>query len=161
MNSPQKPDLLNAPTIVTGHANADFDCLAAIIAAGKLYPGATLIFPGSQEKNLRHFFIQSATYMFNFKNFKEIEPESVQTLVLVDTRQRSRVPHIEAVFANPGLTIHCYDHHPDTDEDVAATVSLVRPFSMMASMRMPVVEPQFFTTDRAAATSSSVSGWWS
>jgi len=56
MTFPAKPTLPAAPIIITGHANADFDCLAAIIAAGKLYPGATLIFPGSQEKNLRHFF---------------------------------------------------------------------------------------------------------
>jgi len=98
MSFPIKPALLAAPTIITGHANADFDCLAAIIAAGKLYPGATLIFPGSQEKNIRHFFIQSATYMFNFRNFKDIDPASVRQLVMVDTRQRSRVPHIEPVF---------------------------------------------------------------
>ena len=139
MSSPQKPELLPAPVIVTGHANADFDCLAAIIAAGKLYPGATLIFPGSQEKNLRHFFIQSATYMFNFKNFKEIDPASVKQLVLVDTRQRSRVPHIEAVFDNPDLVIHCYDHHPDTDEDVAAAVSVVKNWGSTTGILMDAI----------------------
>ncbi len=136
MGFPAKPPLLAAPVIVTGHANADFDCLAAIIAAGKLYPDATLIFPGSQEKNIRHFFIQSATYLFNFKNFKEIDPASVTTLVLVDTRQRSRVPHIEPVFANPGLTVHCYDHHPDTDEDVPAATSVVEPWGSTTAILM-------------------------
>ncbi|WP_428558641.1 MAG: CBS domain-containing protein [Solidesulfovibrio sp. DCME] len=151
MSFPPKPALQQAPIIITGHANADFDCLAAIIAAGKLYPGATLIFPGSQEKNLRHFFIQSATYLFNFKNFKDIDPQSVHTLVLVDTRQRSRVPHIEPVFANPGLTIHCYDHHPDTDEDVAATVSQVKPWGSTTAILMEriMAEGLALTTDEA------------
>ncbi len=136
MNFPPKTTLLSAPVIITGHANADFDCLAAIIAAGKLYPGATLVFPGSQEKNIRHFFIQSTTYLFNFKTFKEIDPQSVGTLVLVDTRQRSRVPHIEAVFANPDLVIHCYDHHPDTDEDVSAAKSVVKPWGSTTAILM-------------------------
>ncbi|EHJ46726.1 Polynucleotide adenylyltransferase region [Solidesulfovibrio carbinoliphilus subsp. oakridgensis] len=151
MSFPPKPPLLAAPVIVTGHANADFDCLAAIIAAGKLYPGATLIFPGSQEKNIRHFFIQSATYLFNFKNFKDIEPTSVHTLVLVDTRQRSRVPHIEPVFANTDLAIHCYDHHPDTDEDVAAALSVVKPWGSTTAILMEriMAEDLSLTTDEA------------
>ena len=151
MSFPPKPPLQKAPVIITGHANADFDCLAAIIAAGKLYPGATLIFPGSQEKNLRHFFIQSATYLFNFKNFKDIDPESVRTLVLVDTRQRSRVPHIEQVFANPGLVIHCYDHHPDTDEDVAAATSVVKPWGSTTAILMEriMAEDLPLSTDEA------------
>ncbi|UJX40322.1 CBS domain-containing protein [Desulfovibrio sp. JY] len=151
MSFPSKPPLKEAPVIVTGHANADFDCLAAIIAAGKLYPGATLIFPGSQEKNLRHFFIQSATYLFNFKNFKEIEPGSVKTLVLVDTRQRSRLPHIEPVFANPGLVVHCYDHHPDTEEDVPAALSVVKPWGSTTAILMEriMAEDLALSTDEA------------
>jgi len=151
MSFPIKPALLAAPTIITGHANADFDCLAAIIAAGKLYPGATLIFPGSQEKNIRHFFIQSATYMFNFRNFKDIDPASVRQLVMVDTRQRSRVPHIEPVFATPGLVIHAYDHHPDTDEDVSAEHAVVKPWGSTTAIIMAEIMARDLplTTDEA------------
>ena len=141
-----------APVIVTGHANADFDCLAAIIAAGKLYPGATLIFPGSQEKNLRHFFIQSATYLFNFKNFKDIDPATVRQLVLVDTRQRSRVPHIEAVFANPDLVVHTFDHHPDTDEDIPAAASVVKPWGSTTAILMDGIIDQDLTLTNDEAT---------
>ncbi|MFZ5427149.1 MAG: CBS domain-containing protein [Thermodesulfobacteriota bacterium] len=116
---------LSAPTVITSHINADFDALAAMIAASKLYPGATLIFPGSQEKNLRNFFIQSATYLFNFKTYKDIDPGSVKTVVLVDTRQTSRVPHAAPLLDLPGVEVHVYDHHPDTEEDVKADVSVV------------------------------------
>jgi tRNA nucleotidyltransferase (CCA-adding enzyme) len=125
----QKPHRgLAAPTVITSHINADFDALASMIAASKLYPGATLIFPGSQEKNLRNFFIQSATYLFNFKTYKDIDPETVTTLVLVDTRQRSRVPHAASFLDRPGLIVHVYDHHPDTDEDLKADLSVVKPW---------------------------------
>ncbi|MGE4298560.1 MAG: CBS domain-containing protein [Desulfovibrionaceae bacterium] len=105
-----------AHTIITAHNNADFDALAAIIAASRLYPGAVLVFPGSQEKNLRNFFIQSATYMFDFQNAKDIDMASVQRLVVVDTRQRSRLSHIQALLDKPGLEVHVYDHHPDAAE---------------------------------------------
>jgi len=112
-------------TVITAHANADFDALAAMIAANRLYPDAVLIFPGSQEKNLRNYFIQSTTYLFNFKSFKDIDPDDVELLVIVDTRQKSRVSHVQPLLDKPGIRIHVFDHHPDTEEDVTAEYSRV------------------------------------
>ena len=40
-------------TIITTHVNADFDALASMLAAQKLYPESIVVFPGSNEKNLR------------------------------------------------------------------------------------------------------------
>ncbi|MGM0644768.1 MAG: CBS domain-containing protein, partial [Thermodesulfobacteriota bacterium] len=125
---------LAAPTVITGHTNADFDCLAAIVAAGKLYPEGVLIFPGSQEKNLRDFFIQSATYLYNFRNFKEIDQSTVQRLILVDTRQKSRLKHVQPLWERSDIAIHTYDHHPDTGEDVQATRTTVREWGATTSI---------------------------
>ena len=41
--------------VITTHINADFDCLGAMAAAARLYPGALISFPGSQEKGVRDF----------------------------------------------------------------------------------------------------------
>jgi tRNA nucleotidyltransferase (CCA-adding enzyme) len=41
--------------VITTHTNADFDALASMLAAKKLYPDATLVFSGSQERSLRDF----------------------------------------------------------------------------------------------------------
>ncbi|WP_291498608.1 CBS domain-containing protein [Desulfocurvus sp.] len=123
-----------APLVITTHANADFDALSAMIAASLLYPEAVLVFPGSQEKNLRHFFIQSAMYLFNFQNAKDLDLASVRTLVLVDTRQRSRVAHVAPALDNPGLTVHAWDHHPDTDDDVPASQGKVLPWGSTATI---------------------------
>ena len=125
---------LAAPTVITGHTNADFDCLAAIVAAGKLYPEGVLIFPGSQEKNLRDFFIQSATYLYNFRNFKEVDQSTVQRLVLVDTRQKSRLKHVQPLWERSDIAIHVYDHHPDTEEDVQATRATVNAWGATTSI---------------------------
>jgi tRNA nucleotidyltransferase (CCA-adding enzyme) len=125
---------IQAETIITGHANADFDCLAAIVAAGVLYPEARLVFPGSQEKNLRNYFIQSACYLFNFANAKDIDASSVKTLVVVDTRQRSRLPHVRQVLENQNLTIHVYDHHPDSDEDLPADFGMIKKWGSTAAI---------------------------
>lgn len=119
---------IQAPVLITAHANADFDALAAMVAASRLYPGAVLVFPGSQERNLRNFFIESATYLFNFKQAKDIDFSSVRTLVVVDTRQRSRIPHVAPALDNPGLEIHLFDHHPDSDDDLPCTQCEYRPW---------------------------------
>jgi len=130
----KQQDKRPAPLVVTAHANADFDALSAMIAASLLYPGAVLVFPGSQEKNLRNFFIQSAMYLFNFQNAKDIDLASVRTLVLVDTRQRARVAHIAPALDNPDLTVHAWDHHPDTDDDVPASGGKVLPWGSTATI---------------------------
>lgn len=123
-----------ATTIVTGHANADYDCFSAIVAAGKLYPDAVLIFPGSQERGLRNFYIESAIYLFNFVAAKDVDLTRVQTLVVVDTRQRHRLAHVAQVFDNPGLVIHTYDHHPDSPDDLPAQLSVWKPWGSCAAV---------------------------
>ncbi|MFP5222224.1 MAG: CBS domain-containing protein [Acidobacteriota bacterium] len=143
---------LSAPTVITAHMNADFDALAAMIAASKLYPGAVLIFPGSQEKNIRNFFIQSATYLFNFKAFKDIDPDSVETLVMVDTRQKSRVPHVAPLLERPNVAVHLYDHHPDSEEDVPAQVSVVRTWGSTTTILAHMIRERGLTLTPDEAT---------
>lgn len=130
----KKASKIQARTVITAHANADFDALAGIIAASKLYPDAVLIFPGSQEKNLRNFYIQSTTYLFNFKAFKDIDPDSVELLVVVDTRQRSRLAHVKPLLEKPDIKIHTFDHHPDSDEDLKADQEVLLPWGSSAAI---------------------------
>lgn len=147
-----KDGKLQAHTVITSHANADFDALASIVAAGKLYPEAALIFPGSQEKDLRNFYIQSTTYLFNFKNFKDIDPDAVKLLVLVDTRQRSRVPHVAPLLDKPGIVIHTYDHHPDTDEDVPAAREVYREWGSTTTILVHEIMEQQVEVNSEEAT---------
>jgi tRNA nucleotidyltransferase (CCA-adding enzyme) len=125
---------LTPQTIITCHANADFDALAAMIAASKLYPESALIFPGTQESSLKDYFIQSAMYLFNFLSLKDIEPHAVQKLVIVDTKQRSRLTHVEPILAQENLEIHIYDHHPATEDDLMATMEDCRPWGATTSI---------------------------
>ncbi|MEW6263248.1 MAG: CBS domain-containing protein [Thermodesulfobacteriota bacterium] len=112
-------------TIITTHVNADFDAVASMIAAGKLYPGAVMVFPGSQEKNLRNFFIQSMIYLFNVARVKDIDLAKVGRLVLVDTRQAERIGALARVLENRDLSIHVYDHHPDGPDDIRGEVEIM------------------------------------
>ncbi|MCD6305520.1 MAG: CBS domain-containing protein [Deltaproteobacteria bacterium] len=113
--------------VITTHINADFDALSSMLAASKLYPAATLVFPGSQEKSLRNFFINSVSYLFNFAKVKQVDPGRIKLLVLVDTRQKSRIGKFAQLAGKKGVEIHIYDHHPDSSDDVRGDVEIIRP----------------------------------
>ncbi|MEW5908996.1 MAG: CBS domain-containing protein [Thermodesulfobacteriota bacterium] len=105
-------------TLVITHMNADFDALASMLAAQKLYPGSLVIFPGSQEKNLKNFFIDSMAYLFNMVDIKEIDVDRLKRLVLVDTKQPGRIGKLSFLLEIPNIEIHIYDHHPRAPGDL-------------------------------------------
>lgn len=114
--------------VITTHVNADFDALASMMAAAKLYPGAILVFPGAQERNLRNFYVESVCYFYNFVKVKNVPFERVRRLILVDTRQKDRIGPLARLVDDPEVEIHAYDHHPDSETDVKAqrqTVEMV------------------------------------
>ena len=113
-------------TVITTHINADFDAVASMLAAQKLYPEAVVVFPGSQEKNLRDFFVKSMVYIFNMVDIKDIEFERVSRLVLVDTRQPHRIGKLSELLQRRDVEIHIYDHHPDKTNDIKGDREVVR-----------------------------------
>ena len=141
-----------ATTVVTCHANADFDALASMIAVSKLYPGAALVFPGTQESTLKDYFIQSAMYLFNFRTLKDIDTQAVRLLVVVDTRQRSRLSHVEPLFAIPDLDIHIYDHHPRDEDALPASLDVYRPWGATVSIIVERLRAEGLTVSADEAT---------
>ncbi len=108
-------------TLITCHANADFDAFASIIGAQCLYPQAILLFPGTQEKALHLFFNETAIFMYNFQKTEDIEWDSIERLVVVDTRQKGRVPHVAQLLERQDVDIHLWDHHPPSSDDMQAS----------------------------------------
>jgi len=109
------------------HLNADFDALGSIIAAQKLYPEAFVVFPGSQERSLRDFLISSAFYLFNLKRIKEVELSAIKRLIVVDTRQRSRIGVFARLLEKEEVEVHIYDHHPPSPDDFRGKVEVIEP----------------------------------
>ncbi len=114
--------------VITTHLNSDFDALASMVAAKKLYPDAVMVFPGSQEKNVRKFINEALQDQYEFTKLKQIDIDQIQTLIIVDTQRKSRIGDFARCLDNPGISIHIYDHHPDNADDITGqttTTSLV------------------------------------
>ncbi len=112
--------------VITTHVNADFDAFASMVAAKKLYPDAAVAFPGSQEKNLRDFFMESTLYILSIERAKDIDLENVHRLILVDTRQKSRIGRFSTLGNRENVEIHIYDHHPDSEDDMHGHKETIR-----------------------------------
>lgn len=113
--------------IITTHMNADFDGLASMVAAKKLYPEGVLVFPGAQEKNVRDYLSQELLTSFEIKRLKQIDTKTVQRLIVVDTRQADRLDRLQDCLDNPGIEVHLYDHHPDAPGDMHGNRETVEP----------------------------------
>ncbi len=111
--------------LISPHVNADFDSLASMVAASKLYPQATLVFPGSQERNVRDF-LQHTHFPLLFEKLKKLDLASVSRLILVDAKRASRIGPLRELLEKPGLEITIYDHHPAHPKDIAASVEVIR-----------------------------------
>ncbi len=126
--------------VITTHTNADFDSLASMLAAKKLYPDAVLVFSGSQERSLRDFFIHSTLYAFEVERMKNIDLQKVERLILVDTRQMSRIGKFSEIVGKPGLEIHIYDHHLPSSDDLQGSVEVVLEVGATVTLMLKILQ---------------------
>lgn len=117
--------------IITTHLNADFDSLASCMAAKKLYPQALIVLPGSMERRVKLFFENFKP--FEIKKLKEIEPDKVKTLIVVDTRSKGRIGELSQ-FLQPGIKVHLYDHHPSGEDDIKADFEITEQIGALSSL---------------------------
>lgn len=135
--------------VITTHVNADFDCLGSMIAARKLYPGAQLVFPGSQEKGVREFL---TTADFSFSRLRDINLAAITRLILVDCQHASRIGSFATIINNPALEIHVYDHHPDTVDTITARHGIIRACGSTSALLANLLKERGLHLTRTEAT---------
>ncbi len=92
--------------IVTTHENTDFDGLASMLAAVKVYPKAIAVLPQRLNSNVRDFL---ALYRdeLPFLRREEMPGGSIQAMIVVDTQS---IPSLKGASAE--TEIRFIDHHP-------------------------------------------------
>lgn len=135
-----KKAAITAETVITSHVNADFDAIGAMLAAQKLYPEAVIIFPGSQEKSLRDFFIHSMSYLFNMADPASIDFSQTKRLVIVDTRQKNRLTGIESLLKKQDLIIDIFDHHPPMPGEIKGSCDVSKPYGATTTIMCEILQ---------------------
>ncbi len=149
---PPKKQAICAKTVITSHVNSDFDAIGAMLAAQKLYPDAVILFPGSQEKNLRDFFIHSMGYLFNMADPAAIDFSQTTRLVIVDTRQKSRLSGVEPLFKKQDLIIDIYDHHPPMPDEIKSTSEVSKLYGATTTIMCELLREKGITISSDEAT---------
>ncbi len=109
--------------VITSHLNTDFDSLASMIAAKKLYPDAIIVLPGSMEKKVRDFM--DAFQPIEIKKLRDISLDEVRRLIVVDTKHPGRIGIFKELLSRPGVKVHIYDHHPPSKDDIRGEVEVI------------------------------------
>lgn len=138
--------------IITTHINADFDGMASMIAAQKLYPDGLLVFPGSQEKILREFISHTLLYQYDFIKAKQVVLANVTSLVVVDTRKSDRLGPLAGCLNNPGISLHLYDHHPTSDGDLVGDYEVIRDVGSTMTLFAEILQEQKIDISEEEAT---------
>ncbi len=138
--------------LIISHVNADFDCLGSLAAAARLYPGAQLCFPGSQEKNLRDFCTRHPELLPPFSRAKEIDLTAVTRLILVDCQHHGRIGRFAELLSRPGLEVHLYDHHPPGPESIPASGGSIMMVGATATIMTGLLQQQGITPTPSEAS---------
>jgi tRNA nucleotidyltransferase (CCA-adding enzyme) len=126
--------------IITSHTNADFDALASMVAAKKLYPDARLVFPGSQEKSMRDFFLESTLYAVEVDRLRNIDVDTIERLIIVDNRNPSRLGKIANALKRTGVVVHIYDHHPAAEGDIRGELEVIEEVGATTTIMVELIK---------------------
>jgi tRNA nucleotidyltransferase (CCA-adding enzyme) len=127
--------------VISTHINADFDAIASMVAASKLYPKARLLFPGSQERNVRDF-LRETRFPLHAERLKGFPLEQVTRLILVDVKRTVRIGPIKDVVGRPGTEVHVYDHHPAHPQDITGSLAVLRDVGATTTILVDLLREQ-------------------
>lgn len=97
------------PAVILTHDNADFDAVAGLLAASKLFPEATPVLPVRLNRNVREFLSLYADVL-PFVEPRSLPRHKIALAILVDTQSASPVRGM-----GPTTRLHIIDHHPRSE----------------------------------------------
>ncbi len=138
--------------VITTHINADFDCLAGMVAAKLLYPDALLVFAGAQEPALRKFLQTDVGAQLEITRSKNIDFSAITRLILVDVNTPERIGPFANLYNNPDVELHIYDHHPLIEHERQPTVINVAAVGSTVTLMVPILQDQQLQPNADQAT---------
>jgi len=92
--------------VIATHENTDFDALASLLAASKLYPKAVPVLPRRMNRNVQDF-VTLYWEQLPFRYDEDLLKRAVERLILVDTQT---IPSLRGVKRSTRVEV--IDHHP-------------------------------------------------
>jgi len=98
--------------IILAHRQIDFDALASMVAAQKLYPNSVLVMEGKPDAYVQDFLALSKDQL-RFRKAQDVDVNDISRIILVDTHELLRAGTLgEKIAKIPEVEVEIYDHHP-------------------------------------------------
>lgn len=136
--------------IITTHKNVDFDALASVVAASRLYPEARIVLPRSINANVRAF-LSIHKDLFPVLSPLELRHDEVSRLIVVDANRWERLDGMTPLMGRSDLDIHLFDHHPEIG-DILASFGKQAPVGSAATLLVQELEKRRTEIDSIHAT---------
>lgn len=125
--------------IIISHINTDFDALASMLAAKKLYPNAQVVISDKQNITVRQFLTIYREKLGLIRD-NQIDWANVTELIMVDEASLSRVSDHTDELNEEELKITIYDHHPATNNDVKGDLSYIEPVGAAVTLLIEEIQ---------------------
>lgn len=137
--------------VIVSHINIDFDGLASIVAAKKLYPKAKMVLPEKLSLPVQQFL---AIYRdsLEFYTPKQIDWALVNHLIMVDIANKERLGNYTAKLRTEGIHYTVYDHHQPHDTDIVSDSGNIEFLGATVTMLIEEIQSQHIPISPFEAT---------
>jgi tRNA nucleotidyltransferase (CCA-adding enzyme) len=97
-------------TVIASHTSTDFDALASMLAARRLYPGSAVALQPTLARNVREFVRLYADELETVET-AALDRSAIRRLVIVETVDASRLGELEETARDPEVEKIVFDHH--------------------------------------------------
>ena len=122
--------------LIVTHDNADFDAVASLLGAAKLYPDAHPLIPNRLNRNVRDF-LHLYWEEFPFVRPQETPEGTVDRLTMVDSQHVPPLPGL-----NDATQFHVIDHHALSPHLPAGAVTTLQDTGATATLMVEEIQRQ-------------------
>lgn len=136
--------------IIITHQNADFDGLGAMLGVRKLWPDHHMVLGSAVSTPVKKYLALHRDWL-SVMNVSELNERSVSEVVVVDTRDQSRVREFSPYLAMAS-SVTVFDHHPPGEEEIEATMRCIEPVGACTTLLCERLQSQGIELNSEEAT---------
>ncbi len=137
--------------IIMSHINTDFDALASMLAAKKLYPDAQVVISDKQNVPVKQY-LTIYREMLDLMQDNLVDWPNVTELILVDEASLSRISDHVHKLNHENLKITVYDHHPAKETDIKKDAGIIEPVGAAVTLLIEKIRKQDLSINAFEAT---------
>lgn len=137
--------------IIISHVNTDFDALASMFAAKKLYPNAQMVISDKQNIPVRQF-LNIYRDTLDLKQDHLVDWEKVTELIIVDVASLARIGDYARNIDVEQVNITVYDHHPPRKGDVDKDAGSIEPVGAAVTLLVEEIQRRSISINSFEAT---------